>query len=139
MCQISEMGYAVSPTLLAPGIGFVEDSFSTDLDWWGKKILVWFRYDLSALHLLCTLFLLLLHQLHLRSPGIRSWRLETPGLRCPPPVYCMRMFLEIQTPGEALVIMVSAPTAAVLGPVGTLRDPRSHSLNLLSHWNERAM
>lgn len=43
------------------------------------------------------------------------------------------------TPGEALVIMVSAPTAAVLGPVGTLRDPRSHSLNLLSHWNERAM
>ena len=27
------------------------------------------------------------------------------------------------TPGEALVIMVSAPTAAVLGPMGTLRAP----------------
>ena len=33
--------------------------FSTDLDWWGKKEnLVWFRYDLSALYLLCILFLL---------------------------------------------------------------------------------
>ena len=29
----------------------------------------WFQDDSSALHLLCTLFLLLLHQLHLRSPG----------------------------------------------------------------------
>ena len=29
--------------------------------------------------LLCSLFLLLLHQLHLRSPGIRSWRLGTPA------------------------------------------------------------
>ena len=36
----------------------------------------------SALQLLCTLFLLLLllHQPHLRSPGIRSQRLGTPGL-----------------------------------------------------------
>ena len=37
--------------------------------------------DSSTLHLLCTLFLLLLHQLCLRSSGIRSWRLETPELR----------------------------------------------------------
>ena len=29
--------------------------------------------DSSTLHLLCTVFLLLLYQLHLRSPGIRSW------------------------------------------------------------------
>ena len=32
------------------------------------------------LHLLCTLFLLLLHQLHLRSSGSRSRRLRTPAL-----------------------------------------------------------
>ena len=30
--------------------------------------------------LLCTLFLSLLHQFHLRSSGIRSWRPETPDL-----------------------------------------------------------
>ena len=40
----------------------------------------WFQDDLSTLHLLCTLFLLLFHQLHLRSPGIRSWRLGTSAL-----------------------------------------------------------
>ena len=39
-----------------------------------------FRDDSSTLYLLCTLFLLLLHQLHLRSLGIRSWRLGTPDL-----------------------------------------------------------
>ena len=39
-----------------------------------------FGDDSSELHLLCTLFLLLLHQLHLRSSGFRSWRLGTPGL-----------------------------------------------------------
>ena len=51
----------------------------------------WFQDDSSALHLLCTLLieiinllliiiinLLLLHQLHLRSSGIRSQRLGTP-------------------------------------------------------------
>ena len=40
----------------------------------------WFRDDSSTLHLLCTLFLLLLHQLQLRSSGIRSWMLGTPAL-----------------------------------------------------------
>ena len=39
----------------------------------------WFQDDSITLHLLCTLFLLLLHQLHLRSPGIRSWRLGIPA------------------------------------------------------------
>ena len=38
------------------------------------------RDDSSALHLLCTLFLLLLHELHIRSAGSRSWRLGTPAL-----------------------------------------------------------
>ena len=37
----------------------------------------WFWDDLSISHLLCTLFLLLLHQLHLRFSGIRSQRLGT--------------------------------------------------------------
>ena len=40
----------------------------------------WFQDDSSMLCLLCILFLLLLHQLHLRSLGIRSRRLGTPGL-----------------------------------------------------------
>ena len=40
----------------------------------------WFQDDSSALHLLCTLFLLLIHQLHLRSSRIESQRLETPDL-----------------------------------------------------------
>ena len=45
-----------SPTFLAPRTCFVEDSFSTDWEW-GR----WFQDDWSPLHLLCTLFLLLLH------------------------------------------------------------------------------
>ena len=41
----------------------------------------WFQDDSRALHLFCTLFLLLVHQLHLRSSGFRSWRLGTPCSR----------------------------------------------------------
>ena len=41
----------------------------------------WFLDDSTALHFLCTLFQLLLHQLHHRSSGIRSQRVGTPGLR----------------------------------------------------------
>ena len=40
----------------------------------------WFQDDSSALHLSCTLFRLLLHQFHLRSSGIRSWRLGASAL-----------------------------------------------------------
>ena len=39
--------------------------------------------DSSVIHSLCILFLLLLHQLHLRSSGIRSQRVGTPVLQCP--------------------------------------------------------
>ena len=39
----------------------------------------WFQGDSRALHLLCTLFLLL-HQFHLRSLGSKSQRLGPPGL-----------------------------------------------------------
>ena len=55
-----------SPTFLAPGTSFMEDSFSTE---WGEG---WFQNDSSILHLLCTLFPSLLYQLHLRSAGLRS-------------------------------------------------------------------
>ena len=60
-------------TFLAPGTSFVEDHFSMDR---GGGC---FGDDSSALHLLCTLFLLL-HHLHLRSSGIRSWKLGSSAL-----------------------------------------------------------
>ena len=40
----------------------------------------WFLNDSRVLHLLCTLFLLLLYQFHLRSSDIGSRRLGTPKL-----------------------------------------------------------
>ena len=55
---------------------------------WGR-----FRDDSNALHLLCTLFLLQLHQLHLRSSGIRSRRLGTPGLNHKLVDYCYSFVL----------------------------------------------
>ena len=56
----------------------MEDDFSMDLGWETKG---WFQDDSRASHLLCTLFPLLLHQLHLRSLGVfRSWGLGTPGI-----------------------------------------------------------
>ena len=52
----------------------MEDSFS--MGQWGGW---WFGDDSSASHLLCILFLLLLHQLHLRSSGIGSQKFGDPG------------------------------------------------------------
>ena len=60
------------PNFLAPWTGFAE--FESSMDWGGG----WFQDDSSALHVLCTLFLLLLHQFHLRSSGLKSRRLGTP-------------------------------------------------------------
>lgn len=40
----------------------------------------WFWNYSGAVHLLCILFLLLFHQLHVRSSGVRSQRSETRGL-----------------------------------------------------------
>ena len=48
--------------IFGPGMGSVEDSFS--IDWVGAE--AWFKVDSNALYFLCTLFLLLLYQLHLR-------------------------------------------------------------------------
>ena len=64
-----------SPTFLTPGTGFSRKMiFSTDWGWG-------FQDDASMLHLFCTLFLLFLYQLQLRSLGIRSQRLGTSTLR----------------------------------------------------------
>ena len=76
-----------SPTFLEPGTSFVEDNFSMV----GVGV-VW--DDPRALHLLCTLFLLLSHQLHLRSPGTRSRRLGAPALRTHrTPALCWKDFI----------------------------------------------
>ena len=61
---------AVVPKLL--GTDFMEGNFSR------HRGGGWFWDDSRALRFLCTLSLLLLHQLHLGSSGIRSWRLGTP-------------------------------------------------------------
>ena len=55
----------------------MEDNLSMDWNGWSEGND--FRM-IQVLHLLCPLFLLLLHQLHLRSSDIRSWRLVTPVL-----------------------------------------------------------
>ena len=62
------------PNFLASGMAFMEDNFS--MNPWGG----WFGDDSSTLHLLCTLFLLLLHELHLKSSGLRSRRLGAPEI-----------------------------------------------------------
>ena len=66
-----------SPTFLASGTNFVEDNFSMGQGR-GRG---WFQDASSASLLLCTLFLLLSHHLHLRESGIRSQRLGTPTLK----------------------------------------------------------
>ena len=80
-----------SLTFLSPGTGFVEDNFSMDWSQGG-----WFSDDLRTLHLLCTLFLLLLHQLHLRSSRIRSWRLGTPVIQYASLSHNLRNFISTQ-------------------------------------------
>ena len=67
---------AVLPKILAPGTGFFEDNFSRDGGGYGFRMI---QVHCIILYLLCTLFLSLSHQLHLRSSGIRSQRLGIPG------------------------------------------------------------
>ena len=82
-----------SPAFSAPGSGFVEDNFSMSWGWAGGGG-GWFWDDSATLHLLCTLFLLLLRQLHLRSSGSRSWRLGTPVLYA----VCVARGADVSTP-----------------------------------------
>ena len=72
----SDSSNPIAPNLFGPRDRFCERQFL--LPEWGEG--GWFGDDSSALHLSCPLFLLLLHQLHLRSSGIRSWMLGTPAL-----------------------------------------------------------
>ena len=65
---------------VVPNLFGTRDRFPGRQCFHGLGVGMWFQDDSSALHLLCTLFLLL-HQLHLRSSGIRSRRLGTPVLR----------------------------------------------------------
>ena len=53
----------------------MENSFP--MNWCQEE---WFLDDSSTLHSLCSLLLLFLYQFHLRSSGMRSWRLGTPDL-----------------------------------------------------------
>ena len=52
------------PTFLVPETDFLKDSFSME-----RGVRGWFWDDSNPLHLLCTLFLLSLHQLYLRPSG----------------------------------------------------------------------
>ena len=52
----------------------------------------WFWNYLSILHLLCTLFLLLLHQLDLRSSGINLKGGGTPVLKESISVFCLGIY-----------------------------------------------
>ena len=74
-----------SSTFLTPGTSFMEDSFSTD---WGWARL--FQDDVNTLNVLCTLLLLLLRLLHLRSSGFRSWGLRR--VLNPPPQFMWPFF-----------------------------------------------
>ena len=74
-CSRTDLGIATGGALIAvvPSLFGTSDQchgrqFSHGLGQGGKC----FGDDSSVLHLLCTLFLLLLHHLHLRSSGIRS-------------------------------------------------------------------
>ena len=70
-----------SPKLAIPNFFGTGDRFRGRQFFHGLRVgWGWFRDDSNALHLLCTLFLLRLHQLHLRSSGIWSRKLGTHGL-----------------------------------------------------------
>ena len=62
----------VAPKLFGTRDWFLWKTIFPHAGWEGS-----FGGDSSTLHLLGTLFLLLLHQLHLRSSGIKSWQLKT--------------------------------------------------------------
>ena len=64
------------PSLFGTRDWFHGRQFFHEWEWSGR-----FQEDSSTSHLSCTLFLLLLHQLHLRSSGTGSQRLGTPDHR----------------------------------------------------------
>ena len=85
---------------------------------WGRR---WFGDDSGILHLLCTLFLLLLNQLYPRSLGIRSRRLGISEQR-----------LRAWPPASTVWVWIFAPSLSCYVILGTLP-----SLGL--HHGRRAM
>ena len=69
----------LSPNTVVPNLFGTRDWFCGRQFFHGPGDGGWFQDDSNALHWLCTLFLLL-HWLHLRSSGIRSWKLGTSGV-----------------------------------------------------------
>ena len=74
-CPENPLNYC-SPTVLASGISFMGDNSFMEPGGRVVVVLGWFEY----ITFMCISFLLSLHQLHLRSSGIRSWRLGTSAL-----------------------------------------------------------
>ena len=84
-----------SPPFLVAETWFRGKQFFHRLGWgWG-----WRGDDSSTLHLLYTLILLLLHQLHLTSPGSRSRRLGTLDLRYWKARECYVSFISVKVGG----------------------------------------
>ena len=83
--SVSPPGWRSSRFAAAPCRAVVPNLFGTRGQFHGRQFFhrpEWgwlFWGDSRALHILCTSFLLLIHQLHLRSSGIRSWSLGTPA------------------------------------------------------------
>ena len=86
---------------------------------------MWFWYDPSPLHSLCPAFLFLLHQVHLRSSGMRSWRLGTPRFKPLHLQCCMRAALansfsaSVGTPCPGLGLCLEQDGGGHLGDRGT--------------------
>ena len=70
----------LSPRTVIPNFYDIRDQFRGRQYFHRLEVGRWFQNDSSTLHVLHTLFLLLFHQLYLRSSGIRSWGLGTPAL-----------------------------------------------------------
>lgn len=120
-----------SPTFLAPEISFKEDNFSTDQGGGG-----WLGDDSGALHSLCTLFLLLLHQLHLRPLGIRPRGWETPPLNAgifPTDHNLLEYFQEQRThflKTKVCLLVKLTPLSWLSGAPWECREPAERSFRL---------
>ena len=99
--------------------------------WW------WFGDDSSTLHLLCTLFLLVLYQLHLKASGIRSQRLG-------PLIYTIQMVSRTHCPwnssycgsyGWSVHFKVSGGLRSLWLGFITQVNPQSHPLDDLLQLN----
>ena len=139
---------------VVPNLFGTRDRFPGRQCFHGLGVGMWFQDDSSALHLLCTLFLLLLHQLHLRSSGIRSWRLGTPAISMhvssfsslPPlfqPLFCYWLIHGSVGGGEEMASQVWSPTCRVwfqgTGPPGRFSRTCKISISppLLQIWDHK--